>query len=402
MIRSPFAASVALAAVLVAAPGDVRATGDAMDVGDLLPLTVGTPHAYDPSVTAVEGRVGIVWTDRADGSARVFGTVRDGSGWSDVRALSASESSEASDPVVRFDAEGQAAVVWVETEGLRSRLLWRGWNEDAPTTIAESDVLIAAPSLGFDAAGEPLVAWFEGGAGQFAVLTASPAEGSGWMVEPLSTDPRAFDILPTVIGGDEPIVYWYGLGDGDDVVVRAARRDPFGAWSETSSGYLAILPTNRLPYLYDARSTQGPGAVWVDTTGGGERVMTADPRRPLELLVQPVPGPSGARQLDPDASSTGAESAAFAWREEVAGTTAIGVQTPTEHYLLTGIVGLAQPRLAADGAGALHLVFVSARSEGGTGHLYWLPLEGRLPEPTADTEGDADDALDYEPSDPAF
>lgn len=339
---------------------------------DLTILSTGDGDLVrDPVVAARAGEAAAAWSALVEGRVRIIATRRTDDTWSAPFLLDESVEGDCSQPLIEYAPDGTAGIVWVQSVSEMGTLYYRTF-DSAPQIVSVAPIRVESPSLAYGEDGLPIVAWSEGGGGRFAVIVAQQRTSGAWTRTVLSVGLDAYDILPYAFGGRDLRVYWYGL-DGQSFSLRTRQWD--GAdWTPHASGLQHILPANRLPYLYDTQTTLGPGAVWVEPMAGGEVALTADPRHPAELPVQPLPGATDARQLEPDATSN-PRVASFAWREETAAGSDLLVLRDNQLFRVTGIPHMTQPRLADDGEGGLHLVFVSDPVEGGTGRVYWTHID---------------------------
>ncbi|MEQ8820525.1 MAG: hypothetical protein RLY93_09785 [Sumerlaeia bacterium] len=355
----------------------------------LVSLSPGLDLSHDPAIAAAEGRALAAWSGLGESRQTVyFALWAEGSAWSAPLPADPTPDGTGSQAAVAFAPDGTPAVAWVETQpggGVRLLLSRGSLGAAEPVEVAASANAIESPALAFFPSGQPVLAWAEGNGATYRVIVGMPYDGTSyenaeWYTMCLTQGNAPYDILPTLIGGEVPLIHWYSLS-GEEFRIQSATLDPNGDWLPLYFDDLQGLPTNRLPILYGtgeaSASTSGlwsTGAIWVSMDDGGmESVMAFDPRTAENgggNLTLALPGPAEARQTDPDAAS-GTLVPAWAWREENGGRSDILLQTGPRRVQVSGVPYVAQPRLAADPAGGLHLVFVSDQIDGGTGDVYW-------------------------------
>lgn len=387
---SPLAFVLALV-FLAGVPAAPHARVTSFGPGDLLALGDGIDLSQEPDADATEGRAAVAWTGWRDGRQQVFAAFWTRGLWAPAVALDPMAGGVAAEPVVRFDPDARPAVAWTRVaDGASEVVLWRPGQ--GTETIARSAARMEAPALAFSADGTPAIAWSQGGAGRFEVHVAQQGVG-GWSTARAGgggnrTPVRGrwlaggepggpYDILPTFVGNGPMTLYWYRLV-GEEFRLASAVVDvdgPRPRFSRFGFSDDVAAPANRLPVLYDTHSAPVPGAVWVEPLPSGEVVLTFDPRRAarLEDPVQALPVfEPGARQIEPDAARG---SGAVAWREERREGSDVVVQSGPALARISGVPHLAQPAIAVDGDGGLHVFLVSDQVDGGDGRLYWLRIE---------------------------
>ncbi|MDK2972628.1 MAG: hypothetical protein PWP23_2383 [Candidatus Sumerlaeota bacterium] len=354
-----------LAAASAAAQDGERAIAP----GSLRMLSDPPGACQDPVIDAVGDDAIVAWKSLYEGRSRIFAVRRINRDWTFPYPVDSSLDGDCLDPVVRFAPGGDPGIAWVRREGETSFLEFAP-PAGFPATIAKSALRMESPSLDFDAAGTPVLAWTESEAGRYLVMTARRDAEGKWVRERASTSPDAYDVFPQVFGTPVPSVCWYTLGE-QDFSLTGVELAP-GGWVPFAPPTSELVPANRFPLLYGTGTT--PGALWVEPLSDGEIVVAWDPRFPASEPLLPMPGATGARQLEPDASG-GPGAPSFAWREEDSTGSDILVLHRETLARLEGFPHPSQPRIAPNDSGGLHLIVVSDRTDGGTGQVYWTTLE---------------------------
>jgi hypothetical protein len=208
----------------------------------LAPVNISSPSRgffFDPQVAVdAHGEAVAVWgrwdpvraSNVVEASARVPGAE-----WQSPVDLSLS-GEEASAPRVAIDAQGDAVVVWRQSnadsgQSAESAFRPAGGNWQGPDQVSGASAGALDVSAAISARGEAVAVWDSGG----VVQTATRAPDGGWQAPVDVSAAGETALVPEVVMDSRgaTVVVWQGEGLGGSV--QAAARAPSGAWQSTAT-----------------------------------------------------------------------------------------------------------------------------------------------------------------------
>jgi hypothetical protein len=194
-------------------------------------------NSYDLSVDA-NGNAFVVWFEVAAPPLGVWATRHAAGGtWSAAGTIEASTPGGTL-PVVATDANGNAIAIWSRSQRLWSNRYTNGsgWGTEEPV-ITSNMVNINTRFAGSDAAGNAVLVWDSGLAGQTQVNQARYVAGTGWApFAPLPTSGTGVPGAPEVVvdAAGDAIAVW-DQNDGVRSNLWASRFTPAQGWSTAVS-----------------------------------------------------------------------------------------------------------------------------------------------------------------------
>jgi hypothetical protein len=198
------------------------------------PVTIG-PAAPGAGVRLpvvaldAHGNATAVW-EVTSGSGYVGATARrrHGGSWSAVEALSGGVAAQ-----LAVDPRGDALVVWTGVDGTsqRIRAVFRpaGGRWGSPVNVSPAGEVASVPQAKFDARGNALVVWPASSGTSSAIRSATRSTSGRWSrVVTLARNASGVDLAMNARG--QALVAWVESGS-----VRVSARSPAGKWSAPSS-----------------------------------------------------------------------------------------------------------------------------------------------------------------------
>jgi len=302
-------------------------------------LSLAARAALTPRVAVdAAGDAVVVWVDlQGLDEAIQAATLPAGGAWSPPEDLSPAGSGDREgvlDPRVAVAPSGQAVAVWTHTTAVASEIAASsrpaGGQWSAPQTLSQADQAAVTAQVAVDDAGDTVAAWtrFDGQQRRFEAQAAERTPDGVWSLpEPLSSPAQApFE------GSQRPRVALDPTGrataawiqtTGDGAAVMSAERAG-GAWSVpvAVAGGLGEAGALRLA----AQPTGGAVATWT-TSGAGGRVVEAAVRDAGGAWAAPAPL-SAAGAAAPSLASGGGLTAVL-WQQPTAAGEAIEVRAHT-------------------------------------------------------------------------
>jgi phosphatidylserine/phosphatidylglycerophosphate/cardiolipin synthase-like enzyme len=338
-----------------------------------------------PSISAnSKNSVGIVWTQELDSESDVFyafnGNDTDYVGWSEAINISNSSSTRSSNPQMVMDSNGQAHIVWEESDsGSDTNQIFYSRCQEAdclpPVLISTSTELACAPglsgdnpSISIDASGGLMVAW-SAGSGQLLYSTwpageLPPQDPAGCIGTAENITGESLQTALT--GGSEgvfAIAYTSGdLDESGDIYVQNYKNETWsmpGTQIGVGSAPDVVLDSEDQTHV-----------AWCDESRIANYLYNGDPRENISsptCIGRPELGldsdglPHLVWYSDQVENMNGINSAGKFLIESIR--TGSGWSQPA---IITLTNGTSQPAMASQPAGALHLTWSDTQNGSGT------------------------------------
>jgi hypothetical protein len=268
--------------------------------------TVHPGDVQRPAVAVNEAGFGVaVWELHEGGRVDLYVTeYTPGSGWSAPHPLE-TRAEPVSTPRVEVDAQGNALVVWRQSDGT-AESVWAarlvkdgGWS--APLLLELEAGAATVPALALESSGRALAAWLQpDAAGTMRVRASRFVPGSGW------TSPEqaaAFGAGPSVSAalsadGSAFILFREASPEGGFSSLHATRFVPGAGWSATTTKLGTAPPASEEPSLALDRWGRAMAA-WTTLSSSTSRMFLArfsleDGWRPVSLTEGEARQPSVA------------------------------------------------------------------------------------------------------------
>jgi hypothetical protein len=199
-------------------------------------LSPSTVHAQVPDLAVSgDGAATVVWrtsVTSGSGPETVHARHRPAGGdWGDDVMLA----SEARDPHVAGDAQGNAVAAWTRSSGVvESANLPAGGSWTAPTVISDLQVPSYLVDLAMNRAGMAVAGWLDVGEDRVGVTSKAP--NGPWGAPVVLSSPAGTNPRPAFAVGDNgsAVAVWHRLGQqgGEIEAILASYRPPDGTWEE--------------------------------------------------------------------------------------------------------------------------------------------------------------------------
>jgi len=290
-------------------------------------------------------------------------------GWEPARELDTVHPGDVERPAVAVNEAGFGVAVWQLHGGTRVDLYaaeytpGAGWGE--PRLLETRDEPVSTPRVGVDAEGNALVVWRQSDGTAESLWAARLVKGGGWGAPLLLETDAGATTVPVLAleGSGRAVAAWMQPDLGGTVRVRASRYVPGSGWTppeqaaatgEGSSVSAALsangsalllfrgLDASRIPSLFSTRFVPGEGWSAVATRLGE--------------------APPGAEDMGISMDRWGRAMAIWTQPGSSAGLWLLSVSrfTPEEGWrsVSLGYRSASQPAVASDGQGNFHLVWV--------------------------------------------
>ncbi len=175
------------------------------------------------------GNPTVSWYEFDGSSSNIYVKRWDGSGWTQPGTiLDANTNQNAANPSLALDAAGNPTVSWYEFDGSSSNIYVKRWDGSGWTQLgtildANTNEFAANPSLALDAAGNPTVSWLEFD-GTSNSIYVKRWDGSSWTqlgtILDASINQDAFDPSLALDAAGNPMVSWWEY-DGISTSIHA-------------------------------------------------------------------------------------------------------------------------------------------------------------------------------------
>ncbi len=250
--------------------------------------------SFSPQVAMDDnGNAIVVWNQNDGANNQIFKSEYRGSAWTHPSGLSdniSTDGTNAYDSQVEMDNNGNAIVVWYQSDGTNDQIFmseYRGgaWTHPSSLTdnISPDGTGASYPQVAMGDNGDAIVVWYQSDGANDQIFK-SEYRGGSWthpssITDNISPDGQsAYDPQVAMDNNGDAIVVWYQSDGANDQIFMSEYRD--GAWTHPSGLSDNISPDGtKASYPQVAMDNNGDAiVVWYQSDGANDQVFKSEYR----------------------------------------------------------------------------------------------------------------------------